>query len=57
MPKPVSICYRFGGGWYTWERHLTRQYSKGDNDRFYAVQFDDGSIFDTLEGWKPAEAK
>ena len=44
-PQPIMFTTEEGGEWYEWEvRH--------HGSRIFAVQFSDGSIFDTIIGWR-----
>jgi hypothetical protein len=52
-PQPVKYTQYEGDHWSDWgtidER---RQTDMGKGVRFHSIKFDDGSVFDMLNGWR-----
>jgi hypothetical protein len=46
--QPIAVTAVEGGIWYSWER----EGFLFPNNRFHAVLFDDGSVFDITNGWR-----
>ena len=51
MPKPVEYTIKEGGHWRSWEE------TKGMRimNPIHAIKFDNGRIFDMVNGWRPVE--
>lgn len=50
-PVPTLYTIREGGDWFAWPmRHTVG----GMERRIHAIKFADGSILDTLNGWRPS---
>lgn len=47
-PKPISYCSKQGDYWYGWE-----DFSRPKT--IYSIRFDDGSVFDMVNGWRETE--
>lgn len=56
-PKATHVMFCEGGHWHEWENAKFRSHydSPADcnfNGRIYAVKFEDGSIWDCINGWR-----
>lgn len=49
-PEPTHFTIIEGGEWYIWEARHTFKWS---DRNFHAIKFEDGSIFDMINGWRP----
>jgi hypothetical protein len=45
-PEPVKYTSDEGGEWHEWRYQYVPQTS------FHAVMFEDGSVFDAINGWR-----
>lgn len=48
-PKPIAYTTHEGGGWLTWNDNLDCK----ERPHVHAIKFNDGSIFDSVNGWRP----
>lgn len=49
-PNPVAVAADEGGEWLPWQ---TFWESRGRNPvAVHAIKFEDGSVFDTVNGWR-----
>jgi hypothetical protein len=53
-PEPVKFCVVEGGNWVAWE---DRKFLDGARHapglQAHSIVFDDGSVFDLVNGWRP----
>lgn len=52
-PKPVAFTVKDGGDWYDWGGWPQDRRERG----IHAIKFDDGSIFDAVNGWRKTPPK
>lgn len=52
--KPTRFTTEEGGTWVQWEnRHeVSRWYAGGRTLAVHSIEFDDGSVFDVVNGWR-----
>ena len=51
LPKPIKFTKEEGGDWFEWEP-IERMPGTGGRTA-HAIMFDDGSVLDLLNGWRP----
>lgn len=51
MIQPIAVTDREGGVWIPWERWSKQDWPKVDT-LIHSIMFDDGSIFDAINGWR-----
>lgn len=54
-PKPIKFTRTEGGQWELWVKYCDRDFSRPSDyvPHVHSVLFEDGSIFDTVSGWRP----
>jgi hypothetical protein len=55
QPQPVKVVVREGDHYFVdWaDRHDLPERRKAPGLQYHAIYFDDGSVFDAVNGWRP----
>jgi hypothetical protein len=51
LPKPTHYSIQEGNDWLRWPTRIEVCH----NNRFHAIKFDNGRVFDMVNGWRPEE--
>jgi hypothetical protein len=56
QPQPVKFAVVEGGQWVNWaDRKSLPEARKRPGLQLHCIVFDDGSVFDMVNGWRPSK--
>lgn len=53
-PQPVAYTSHEGGVWQAWKQFTpgSAEWRDPERGRIHSIKFDDGSVFDAVNGWR-----